>query len=98
MKAAGMVQTVIIMLLLASAASCEVGKIYSARLFPAADERKAENKNRKFMEPDTTVIHELKTVTTQIAQDTLNEKVSNLEKLPATKPNTAITRTKRVRQ
>ena len=52
MKVAGILQAVIILLLLASAASCEVSKEYANRVFRSQPVKKTDPTGLKFMEFD----------------------------------------------
>jgi hypothetical protein len=60
MKETGIVQAVIILLLLAAAASCEVSKDYSNRLFNQSSKEKAETNNIKFLQTDSITSSEIK--------------------------------------
>ena len=54
MKSTGVIQVVIVLLLVASAASCEVAKEYSNRVFkPTVIEKKQESTALKFMQFDS---------------------------------------------
>lgn len=54
MKSAAAAQVAIVLLLLASAASCEVAKEYSTRVFkPAIPQKKSDSSALKFMEFDS---------------------------------------------
>lgn len=52
MKSAGAIQVVIILLLVASAASCEVGKQYANRVFKPTPQKKPDTIALKFMQFD----------------------------------------------
>jgi hypothetical protein len=53
MKINGMVQAVILMLLLASAASCEVSQSYFKKVFPATTHNYSSTESAKFLKSDS---------------------------------------------
>ena len=99
MKIIGILQAAIILLLLAAAASCEVGKEYSQRVFSTTKLKKQDSTSLKFMpisgmDSSTliTVQSEEKvktdsTITTEVAETTTPREM-----------NSGTKRTKRVRQ
>jgi hypothetical protein len=53
MKISGIIQTAILLILLASAASCEVSREYLHRTFHKTTNKKSDSLTLKFMQPDT---------------------------------------------
>lgn len=55
MKATGIAQAIILLLLLATAASCEVGKEYASRVFRSSPAKKIDKTALRFMETNSVV-------------------------------------------
>ncbi len=53
MKIGGIIQTAILLLLLAAAASCEVSKEYFHRTFHSTQKKKSDSASVRFMQSDT---------------------------------------------
>jgi hypothetical protein len=93
MKISGMVQAVILLLLLASAASCEVNQVYFKKVFTPATNKSPEVKTVKFLNIDTVASNENNETSVKIiSSDTISKKVN-----PELTKTEGI-RTKRVRQ
>jgi hypothetical protein len=102
MKATGLVQAIILLLLLATAASCEVGKEYAGRVFGSSPVKKIDKTGRRIMETDSMVAsNSMDTITAfnLYEKDTIaiNEAVIENKK-PKELQSTGAVRTKRVRQ
>lgn len=102
MKATGLVQAVIILLLLALAASCEVAREYNNRVFKSQPPTKEKKPSIRFMESDSTTASldkEFVVKGKSEVTDTLKTKAVIKEPVIETRPqNTAGTRSKKVRQ
>lgn len=102
MKATGLVQAVIILLLLALAASCEVAREYNKRVFKTQPPPKEKRSSIRFMETDSTKVYADKELGVKEKIETmvtLNTKEVIKEPMNDTKPQTtAGTRNKKVRQ
>jgi hypothetical protein len=101
MKAAGIIQVVIILLLLACAASCEVGKEYSKRVFKTKPENKTNVSSIKFLKTDSSeisVTYQKSTFKNLPASDSVKpDKSVAEESLPSKTSEPGKVRTKRVR-
>ena len=102
MKATGIVQAVIILLLLALAASCEVTKEYSARVFKSKPTNKAIKSPVRFMQYDSVsaaINNDMMAKEKYETKDTLKTVEVIKEPPVETKPQpTGGTRTKKIRQ
>jgi hypothetical protein len=102
MKATGLVQAVIILLLLALAASCEVAREYNNRVFKSQPPPNEKKHSVRFMESDSTTASVDKEFVIKgkiEATDTLKTKEVIKEPVIETRPQTSAgTRTKKVRQ
>src|SRR5262245_17204244 len=106
MKSAGAVQAIIILLLVASAASCEVGKEYTARVFKPLPQKKSDTATLRFMGFDSDnaadsidlkdfVNKEIKEdYTTEMPKDTIKTDITTTEtrKFIAEKPAEGVKR------
>ena len=99
MKIIGILQAAIILLLLAAAASCEVGKEYSKRVFSSTKLKKKDSTSLKFMPIDGVdssaliAVHPEENLNTD---STITTEVANT--LPPREMNSGTKRIKRVRQ
>jgi spore germination protein GerM len=102
MKANGIVQAVIILLLLAFAASCEVTREYSNRVFKSQRSEKENKSSVKFMESDSVSASINKEMVAKEKYEVRDSvKTSEVVKEPSveTKPlSTGGIRTKKIRQ
>jgi hypothetical protein len=102
MKASGLIQVVIILLLLAFAASCEVGQEYTRRVFRSAPPNKKDSSSIRFIQADSS--DEIVTlVKKELPEKIIIDSVKNndpdvKEPIPAGIPATGTIRTKKVRQ
>jgi len=75
MKIKGMVQTVILMLLLASAASCEISQSYFKKVFPATSNNYSSTKSVRFLKADSIASNDkIEIKETMIISDSLPNK------------------------
>jgi hypothetical protein len=102
MKATGIVQAVIILLLLAFAASCEVSREYSNRVFKSQPAVKEKKPAVRFMESDSVTASVVKGKTVYDEKESIDSlKTTEIIKKPEAQekqPVAAGTRTKKVRQ
>lgn len=102
MKTGTIVQAVTLILLLASAASCEVSKEYTSKLFRPAATKKNDSSFVKFMQKDTVTasVNTSETGNAGSVQEKVysNSTASTEEKVPAVVPKSNGVRTKRQRQ
>lgn len=102
MKIAELVQAVIILLLLALAAGCDVTKEYSQKVFGSTPKKKQATHDIKFLDADSTTASEIitmKEINTEAAKDTTKTTASITEDRPAPvyRPSGNV-RTRKVRQ
>ena len=102
MKAGTIVQAVVLMLLLASAASCEVSKEYTRKLFKPAETKKTDSVYVRFLQKDTATakvdIIEKENTEKDQEKNYSNILASTEEKVPVVIPKSNSVRTKRQRQ